>query len=335
MRFDLLAARGLLEPPHRLTEVFSWHQHVPFAFLLTELVSPRTFVELGTHKGDSYCAFCQAVATLSLPTRCHAVDTWEGDAHTGPYPPEVLEEFRRYHDPLYGSFSTLIQSTFEEALEHFADGGVDLLHIDGHHSYASVSQDLQSWRSKLSERGVVLLHDTNMREGDFGVWELWEELSPHYPSFEFTHGHGLGVVAIGANPTPPLLDFLEEANQRPTEVRNLFFTLGENVAAHGREVRREAALAIVQQQFDVALSELEAARPELAALRSRAETLGAELAERDALVAELLSSRSWRVTAAVRAVKPGAKRVARTLRPRGRSPSLPQEGGAADSESTS
>ena len=50
---------------------------------LVSLVRPRTIVELGTHMGDSYCAFCQAVAELNLESRATAIDTWEGDSQAG------------------------------------------------------------------------------------------------------------------------------------------------------------------------------------------------------------------------------------------------------------
>ncbi len=42
------------EQPDRLTNVASWHTHIPFAFWCIENLQPRVFVELGTHRGDSY-----------------------------------------------------------------------------------------------------------------------------------------------------------------------------------------------------------------------------------------------------------------------------------------
>jgi len=84
--------------PERLELSSVWIGHIPFAMLLAELLEPRTFVELGTHWGESYCAVCQAVAALNLPTKCAAVDTWKGDAHASFYGEEVWNSIRTHHD---------------------------------------------------------------------------------------------------------------------------------------------------------------------------------------------------------------------------------------------
>lgn len=170
-----------LTTPKRLTQFSAWHEHIPFAMFLVDAIRPKVFVELGAHYGDSYCAFCQAVKELNLDTQCYALDTWQGELHTGFYQSTVLADLRAHHDPLYGSFSRLIQSTFDHALQHFHDGEVDLLHIDGYHDYQAVKHDFDSWLPKMSTRGVVLFHDTNVREHDFGVKQLWDEIKVRYP----------------------------------------------------------------------------------------------------------------------------------------------------------
>ena len=101
--------------PRRLVAPAAWVEHIPFAMFLIEAVRPRLFVELGTHSGNSYCAFCQAVKQLGIDTKCFAVDTWNGDAHAGYYDASVLIDLREHHDPLYKGFSSLLQSTFDGA----------------------------------------------------------------------------------------------------------------------------------------------------------------------------------------------------------------------------
>jgi O-antigen biosynthesis protein len=174
-----------------------WYGHVPFAHWIVAAVRPNTLVELGTQNGVSYSAFCEAVVRNGLDTRCFAVDTWKGDDQAGHYGEEVYSDLRHFHDERYGAFSELLRCTFDDALAHIPDASVDLLHIDGFHRYEAVRHDFESWQPKLSNSAVVLFHDTNVRESDFGVWRLWEELSSQFPSFEFLHGHGLGILALG------------------------------------------------------------------------------------------------------------------------------------------
>ena len=204
----------------------AWSGHIPFALALIEMARPRTFVELGTHWGDSYLAFCQAVAQLALGTRCAAVDTWLGDAHTRPYSDAVFQRVRNFHDPAYGAFSKLMRMTFDEAVKQFPDNSIDLLHIDGLHTYEAVRHDFETWLPKLSEQGVVLFHDTAAKYPGFGVWQLWAELENKYPSFQFLHESGLGVLAVGKEPPAAVMEFLDVARRNEEQVRGYFTALG-------------------------------------------------------------------------------------------------------------
>ena len=174
------------EPP-RIT-ASAWIEHVPFGMFIIDLLRPNMIVELGTFLGVSYCAFCEAVNKLRLNSKCYAVDTWQGDEHGGFYDEDILNDLRSFHDPKYGEFSQLIQSNFDDAVKYFSDSSIDLLHIDGLHTYEAVKHDFETWFPKLSQRSVVLFHDINVRENDFGVWRLWEELRNQFPFFEFFHG---------------------------------------------------------------------------------------------------------------------------------------------------
>jgi predicted O-methyltransferase YrrM len=149
-------------PSSRSGSVIAWWGHVPFAHWLVKSSRPRMIVELGTHASVSYAAFCEAVLREALEARCFAVDTWLGDEHANSE--QVYEEFSGFHDARYSAFSKLIRSTFDDALHHFKDGSIDLLHIDAWHTYEAMKHDFESWLPKMLDRGVVLFHDANVRE---------------------------------------------------------------------------------------------------------------------------------------------------------------------------
>ena len=117
-------------------------------FWLIAVHRPRVIVELGTHYGFSYLVFAQAVKRLGLAARCFAIDTWEGDEHTGFYGDSVFAELSEYHNRHYSDFSQLVRATFDRALGQFEDGSVDLLHIDGRHFYEDVKHDFETWKPR-------------------------------------------------------------------------------------------------------------------------------------------------------------------------------------------
>ena len=129
-----------------------------------------------------------------IACNCYAVDTWRGDAHGGFYSQDIHSDVEAYNRAHYSSFSRLMRMTFDQALSHFSDDSIDILHIDGHHSYESVRSDFASWIRKVRPGGIVLLHDICIRADGFGVWRFWGELCATFPHFAFGHHAGLGVV---------------------------------------------------------------------------------------------------------------------------------------------
>ena len=273
-----------LAMPNRLTLSSAWHEHIPFAMFLVDLLRPKMIVELGTHYGDSYCAFCQAVKELHLDTACYAVDTWKGDPQAGLYGPEVLADLRAHHDPLYSSFSRLIQSTFDEALEHFADGTVDLLHIDGYHTYESVRHDFEAWLPKMSSHGVVLFHDTNVREQDFGIRKFWDEVKLKYPHFDFLHGHGLGVLAVGKVRSKELQKLFELPEEESIRIRDFFFQLGYQLTTRVQNKAMASELENQKRQLQELKADLESKDVHIAELEA---SLQEKVAQIDSLESQM------------------------------------------------
>lgn len=202
--------RSAFLDPDWLSASEAWAGHIPFAFWIAEAARPNTLVELGTHSGNSYFAFCQSVQHNHLQTKCFAIDTWQGDAHAGFYGAEIYQTVCAHNEKHYQQFSRLLRMTFNDGLALFENGSIDLLHIDGLHTYDAVKHDFETWLPKLSSRGIVLFHDIAVRDRGFGVWRVWAELSKRYDHLEFSHSNGLGVLFVGEERTPEVLSLIEE-----------------------------------------------------------------------------------------------------------------------------
>lgn len=227
----------------RATPTSAWTGHIPFAGWLVNALRPRMLVELGTHSGASYLAFCQAIREGGLAVRAFAVDTWKGDEHSGSYGEEVFSDLQTYNQAHYSDFSTLMRMTFDEAVQYFDAASVDLLHIDGLHTYEAVRHDFETWKPKLSSRAVVLFHDTCVRDRGFGVWKFFAELCETHPSFEFTHTHGLGVVFVGSEIADDVRILASLSEQQRVFVQDMFARLGDSACNLAENDRLRQTLA--------------------------------------------------------------------------------------------
>ena len=213
--------------PNLLQSPSAWLGHLPFAGWVIRETKPKIFVELGTHYGHSYFSFCQSVVETGTSTKCYAVDTWQGDEHAGQYDDDIFAGVNAHNGERYAEFSRLLRMTFDDAASYFADESLELLHIDGLHTYEAVKHDFETWLPKLAPGAVVMFHDTNVRERNFGVWKLWEELQARYPNnVEFVHSHGLGVLQLNNAPDNKTLEWLQSSSPEKQGLINYFAALG-------------------------------------------------------------------------------------------------------------
>jgi O-antigen biosynthesis protein len=251
--------------PERLGRPSAWWGHVPFSFWLVAQCRPQLLVEFGTYDGVSYAAFCEAVSRLQLATQCFAFSAPSADSEQGDAGVDI--EFRELHDRRYAPFSKILRPSVEAGWGGFADGAIDLLHFDGQYCRHRFHGDFDPWRVKLSNRAVIVLHNINHPEAHDGLSRLFETLKREAPSFEFLHGRGLGVVALGSH--------------APVQVRELCGLSTKYEIAAARE--RFSHLASRWES----VSDAEVALAEAAAARKFVAQTNKDLAEATTAIAKL------------------------------------------------
>jgi len=202
---------------------------MPFGYDIVATLRPKVTVELGTQGGLSFFTFCQSIKENDIDGVCYAVDTWEGEEHTGKYDETVFQSVQEHVRKEYAGFAYLMRMRFSEALTHFDNASIDLLHIDGLHTYTAVKEDFETWYPKVKPGGIILFHDVYARMMDFGAWKFWREIAQQYPSFEFRHGFGLGVLQKPGG------------NQKNDPLQSALFSADEEVHAQLRALYVHAA----------------------------------------------------------------------------------------------
>lgn len=175
--------------------VSPWNGHRQFVYDLLNALKPQTVVELGTHYGCSFFAFLQSCKDFHLETEVIAIDSWEGDPQAGFYGDEVWDTVNKTLNQYFLNQNfKLIRKYFDDAVNCFEEESIDIIHIDGLHTYDAVKNDFEKWLPKLKKDGIILFHDVASEKG-YGTNEFWNELCDEYDFYyTFTHSWGLGVL---------------------------------------------------------------------------------------------------------------------------------------------
>jgi predicted O-methyltransferase YrrM len=117
-------------------------------------------VEIGSYMGRS--TIC-----LALGSRAGAgAPVYAIDPHRGP----SLEDFLRNIERAgVADAVTPIRAASHEAHRSFAGGPVEVLFIDGNHTYPMVKRDVLEWVPRLVEGGFLAMHDTTNYPGSRAV----------------------------------------------------------------------------------------------------------------------------------------------------------------------
>lgn len=163
----------------------AWGGHFEFSQWLVNHKKPTTIVDLGVDYG--YSTFCFAIPKHG---KVYGIDNFNGEEHTGIRDTEFY--VRNKIKELELENISIIKGDFSEIAEVWGKP-IDILHIDGLHTYDGVKNDYDTWFKFLANDGVVLFHDTCIKDRGFGVHKFFDELN--LPKINFLHSAGLGVAS--------------------------------------------------------------------------------------------------------------------------------------------
>ena len=143
---------------------------------------PKYILEIGTASGGTLFLFSRIAADDAVII---SLDL-QGGKFGGGYP--------KWKIPLYKSFSwskqkiILIRANSHEKnslmkIKHILKGkNLDLIYIDGDHSYEGVKKDFEFYSPLLSNKcGIIAFHDiVNIKLEDVGVHRFWDEIKVNY-----------------------------------------------------------------------------------------------------------------------------------------------------------
>jgi predicted O-methyltransferase YrrM len=137
--------------------------------LALHVPQPAVILEIGSYVGASAC-FLGAAASERKGIQVHCVDTWTNEAMsegTRDTYLEFLKNTQRYRNWLtpHRGRSEDVSRTFELKL--------DMLFIDGDHSYEGCSTDTACWLPKVKTCGIVAFHDYGWSAGVQRVVNEW------------------------------------------------------------------------------------------------------------------------------------------------------------------
>ncbi len=157
---------------------------------------PQKIIEIGTARGGTLFL----LAHVSSPdSRILSIDL-PGGPFGGGYPRFKSGLLRRFG----GRAIRLLRAdshrleTFQKA-KYIIDGEVDLLFIDGDHTYEGVKMDFQRYSPLVKKGGIIALHDIAEHPPETGcdVRRFWQEIRPVYRTKEIIDQQGEPWGGIG------------------------------------------------------------------------------------------------------------------------------------------
>jgi predicted O-methyltransferase YrrM len=160
---------------------------------------PKVVVEIGTARGGTFYTLCQVADPEALLI---SIDL-PGAPNCGGQTEMERRVFRTFAGPRQQVAFIPENSQFHTTREKLRDalGGkpIDLLFIDGDHSYGGVRSDFEMYGDMVSPTGIIALHDICMVPENWGpgaeVGLFWREIKRRHRTREIIDRGGVVTKA--------------------------------------------------------------------------------------------------------------------------------------------
>lgn len=215
---QLLARRRELQSVHdyfrfsrKVFELVQIEKEITGFIELVQSISPKLICEIGTRSCGTSFMLSQAVPT---------VETFLGlDLYVSNW--SQFRTFARPGQEIMAMTGSSYDPATAQRVDEFLHGRpIDVLFIDGDHSYEGAKKDFLLYHDKVREGGLIALHDispdrraeTGRNTGPYagGVPKLWNKIKSAYPHHEFIaepgqEGFGIGAVTYSRSAALPEL----------------------------------------------------------------------------------------------------------------------------------
>lgn len=159
---------------------------------------PARILEIGTARGGTLCLFSKLAAADAMILSVDLPGGEFGGGYALYYVP-IFRMFKRQSQKLRlirgNSHTPEIQSAVRGLLGH---DKLDMLFIDGDHSYTGVKQDFEDYMPMVKAGGLVVLHDVaEHTDRTCEVPRFWKELKARYRTEEIIEDPKQGWAGIG------------------------------------------------------------------------------------------------------------------------------------------
>lgn len=164
---------------------------------------PQVVVEIGTALGGMFWLLCQLAANNAIMVSLDLVGGIHGAKSNEWASRKTLERHgRRQQKVRLVRGNSHYKDTKDKLITALRGKKIDLLFIDGDHTYPGVKRDYELYRDLVAPGGLIAFHDIAYHDReDVQVDKLWGEIKDSYVHHEFVDERGgtwggIGVLEI-------------------------------------------------------------------------------------------------------------------------------------------